>query len=104
MNLPLLLANGKRVGEVVGDTAYLPVASANYLAVGEGYSIDDRVLSTIINAGCALIDFWNKKTCRHFRVRVEAFKANAKPFDFGWGRKWAAPMSCYDPQLRAQED
>jgi hypothetical protein len=104
MSVPLMLAgNRKIVGQIVGDIAYLPVESRHYLAVGKGYSIDDVVFRTILGAGCQWIDFWHKKTSRHFRVRVETFKTHARPFEFGFGRKWAAPMDCYEPQPQGQE-
>lgn len=94
--VPLRLSGGKFVGEIVGGTAYLPVTSKNYLVVGQGYSVDDHVLNTIMNAGATSIDFYHKKTDRHFRVTVENFRANAKPFEYGFGRKWAAPMTVYE--------
>jgi hypothetical protein len=103
MSVPLTLANRKVVGQIIGDIAYLPVTSKNYLAVGKGYSVDDGVFQTILVAGVQWLDFFHQKTLRHFRVRVETFKAHAKPFEFGYGRKWAAPMDCYEPQPQGQE-
>ena len=98
MNIPLMLRNRKVVGQIVGSMAFLPVTSRNYLAVGKGYSLDDGILQTILSAGAEWLDFWNKKTLRHFRVRVATFQANARAFEFGYGRKWCAPMSVYEPE------
>lgn len=98
-SIPLYLSNHKVIGEIIGSTAYLPVTSKNYLAVGGGYSVDDRALGMIVGAGCELIDFWHKKTGKHFRVRVDRFRDHAKAFDYGYGTKWAAPIDVYEPEL-----
>lgn len=96
MSIPLLLPNRKVVGEIVGEVAYLPITSKNFLAVGKGFSIDDGVLKAILTAGCSWIDFYHKRKLQHLRVRVETFRANAKSYSYGYGLKWAAPMDCYE--------
>jgi len=94
MRIALKLENGKRVGEIVGNTAIIPVTSKNYLGIAHGYTIDAGVFQTIQNAGAQWIEFRNANG-KSFRVSVEDFQANAKPFNFGFGEKWAAPDSLY---------
>jgi hypothetical protein len=94
-SIPLTLSNGKRIGELSGDIAVLPVTSRNYLGLAHGYSLDAEVLRAIIAAGCAWIEFHHVKTKKVFRVAVDTFQAHAKPYNFGWGEKLVAPDSLY---------
>ena len=94
--IPLILNTGKTVGEIQDDIAIFPVTSRNYLAIGKGYSVDERVFRVLEVAGCTIIDFWNKKTGKHQKVSVQKFRERCKRFDFGFGGKLVAPMSCYE--------
>lgn len=94
-SMPLKLSNGKRVGEIIEDRAIIPVSSRNYLGIAKGFSLDGEVLHSIVCAGCDWIDFTHVKTKKVFRISVEAFQENARPYNFGFGEKLAAPDSLY---------
>jgi hypothetical protein len=87
-----IMAQGKIVGKVAGDTFYKTIRANHYLKFPPSIAFDISTLDQAEQAGAVWVEVRDKDNGTTYRSTIEHIREKGTPFNRGWGDQIYLPL------------